>query len=302
MQWWRVMSVPFLQNARYRDCLFLVLVAAMVGWFWRPLISLFSLSFQSGRPELYSHIVLIPCLSLYFLYMERTAIFAAVEWGPSLGALSIAAGAVLNWSVGASTLDKPDNLSLAIFAMLMMYWGVFLLCYGMRAFQKASFALLLLLFMVPIPSFLLDAVIGFLLRGSAETTDFLFGFLGVPVLRQDFVFVLPNLAIHIAEECSGIRSTLALFITSLVAGHLFLRSPWTKIGLVMAIVPLAIFKNAVRIVGLSLLANYVDVRYITDSALHRNGGIPLFLVSLVILFGIVRLLRRCEVSPRTLAT
>jgi exosortase/archaeosortase family protein len=67
-------------------------------------------------------------------------------------------------------------------------------------------------------------------------------------------------------------------------------------------VPLAIFKNAIRIVGLSLLANYVDTSFVTDSALHRNGGIPLFLVSLVILFAILRLLRRCEVSPRTLAT
>jgi exosortase/archaeosortase family protein len=53
-------------------------------------------------------------------------------------------------------------------------------------------------------------------------------------------------------------------------------------------------KNAVRIVGLALLANYVDPSFITDSALHRNGGIPFFVLSLAVLFSVVWVLRRIE--------
>jgi exosortase/archaeosortase family protein len=63
---------------------------------------------------------------------------------------------------------------------------------------------------------------------------------------------------------------------------------------VAVVVPLAIVKNAFRIVGLSLLANYVDPTFITDSALHRSGGIPLFLASLVVLLSLAWLLRRFE--------
>jgi len=63
---------------------------------------------------------------------------------------------------------------------------------------------------------------------------------------------------------------------------------------VSIVVPLAIVKNAARIVGLALLANYVDPTFITDSALHRSGGIPLFALSLVMLFSLVWLLRKCE--------
>ena len=144
-------------------------------------------------------------------------------------------------------------------------------------------------------SFLLDAVIGFLQRSSAEATAVLFsgsrrpGFFG-----RGFVFSLSNLTIHVAEECSGIRSFLSLFITSLVAGHFFLRSAWGKMGLVAVVVPLAIVKNAFRIVGLTLLANYVDPTFITNSVWHRRGGIPLFLLALVVLFSLVWLLRRSE--------
>jgi exosortase len=141
---------------------------------------------------------------------------------------------------------------------------------------------------------LLSGVIGFLQWGSAEVTDLVFTFLGVPFFREGFVFGLPNMTIHIAEECSGIRSTVSLLITSFVAAHFFLRSMWGKVVLVTIVIPLAIVKNAFRIVGLSLLANYVDPSFITGSVLHRSGGIPLFVLSLAILSSLAWLIRKLE--------
>ncbi len=97
-----------------------------------------------------------------------------------------------------------------------------------------------------------------------------------------------------SEGCSGIRSTLSLIITSIVAGHFFLRSVWGRLGIVAVVVPLAIIKNAVRIVGLSLLANYVDPSFVTNGILHDSVGLPLFGFSVVILISLVWLLRRFE--------
>ena len=281
-------SLPF--STRIRNGLSLLLLLAAVAWFWQPLVSLFSLTQQQ---EHYSHIVLIPCLSLYVLYLDRKAIFASRQWSPWLGAFVIGMGAWCYWSADAA-IFAPDQLSMSILALVVMCWGIVVSCFGVTLCRKVSFGLLFLLFMVPLPSFLLDAIIGFLQRSSADATEVLFSLLGVPVFLQGFVFSLSNFTIHVAEECSGIRSALSLIITSLVAGHVFLRSAWTKMGLVAVVVPLAIVKNAFRIVGLSLLANYVDPTFITDSALHRNGGIPLFLLSLVVLLSLAWLLRRFE--------
>jgi exosortase len=281
-------SLPF--NLWIRNGLSLLLLLAAVAWFWQSLVTLFSLTQQQ---EQYSHIVLIPCLSLYVLYLDRKAILASREWSPWIGSLVIGLGAWCYWSADAA-IFAPDQLSMTILALVVMCWGIFVSCFGITLCRKGSFGLLFLLFMVPFPSFLLDAVIGFLQRSSAEATAVLFSVLGIPVFRQGFVFSLSNFSIHVAEECSGIRSALSLFITSLVAGHVFLRSAWTKMGLVAVVVPLAIVKNAFRIVGLSLLANYVDPTFITDSTLHRNGGIPLFLLSLVVLLSLAWLLRRFE--------
>ena len=286
----QALSKPLSFSLRIRNGLSLLLLLAAVAWFWQPLVSLFSLTQQQ---EHYSHIVLIPCLSLYVLYLDRKAILASREWSPWLGSLVIGLGAWCYWSADAA-LFAPDQLSMTILALVVMCWGIFVACFGITLCRKVSFGLFLLLFMVPLPSFLLDAVIGFLQRSSAEATAVLFSVLGVPVFRQGFVFSLSNFSIHVAEECSGIRSAISLFIVSLVAGHFFLRSAWTKLGLVMVVIPLAIVKNAFRIFGLSLLANYVDPTFITDSTLHRNGGIPLFLLFLVVLLSLAWLLRRFE--------
>jgi exosortase len=274
----------------HRNGLFLVLLAAAVAIFWNPLNDLYALTQQQ---EHYSHIVLIPWLSLYAFYVDRATILSSRRWSPWLGLCVMAAGAITAWQAEA-VASGPDVLSAQVLGFVVVCWGAFLLCYGLGAARVFSFGLLFLLCVVPLPVAMLNAVIAFLQRSSAELTDVVFAVLGVPFYRDGFIFGLPNLTIHIAEECSGIRSTLSLVITSLVAGHFFLRSLWGKSALLAVVVPLAIVKNAFRIVGLSLLANYVDPSFITDSALHRYGGIPLFVVSLAILLSLAWLVRSVE--------
>ena len=286
----KALSRPLPFGPQVRDCLSVLLICAALAWFWHPLTVLYSLT---QRQEHYSHIVLIPWLSLYAFYLDRRTIFASREWSPTIGLMTIGLGAMGYWFAESAT-STTDQLPAIILALVVICWGVFLLSYGIRSCRTAAFGLLFLLFMVPLPSAVLNAVIVLLQRSSAEVTEVIFSMLGVPVFREGFVFSLSNFTIHVAEECSGIRSTLSLCITSIVAGHFFLRSAWAKAGLVLMVVPLAIVKNAFRIVGLSLLANYVDPSFITDSALHRYGGIPLFLVSLVVLFSLVWTLRRFE--------
>jgi exosortase/archaeosortase family protein len=107
------------------------------------------------------------------------------------------------------------------------------------------------------------------------------------------VFSLPGITIEVAEECSGIRSSLILLIMSLLAGHLYLRSAWTKTLLSAATLPLGIVKNGIRIVTLTLLSIYIDPSFLTGQ-LHQKGGIVFFLLALVILAPVLWLLQRLE--------
>ena len=77
-------------------------------------------------------------------------------------------------------------------------------------------------------------------------TQRLFDLTGTTYFRDGFTYQLANINIEVAKECSGIRSTLALIISCVVAGHLFLKSGWRQLILLIAILPITIFKNAVQ--------------------------------------------------------
>jgi len=261
--------------------------------YFEPIKELSGLTFHN---ELYSHFPLIPLVSLYFLIGDRKAIFMEIDYSIHAGSLPMAAGVLFYW-IGISRileLNQNDYLSLMMFSYLSCFIGGFIVFYGTRVFRKAMFPLLFLVFIVPIPTPILESLIRILLIGSANTSHAVFNILDVPVYRDGFFFQLPQITVEVAKECSGIRSTLALFITSIIAGRLYLRTGWRRIALSLCIFPITIFKNSLRIVTITLLANYVDPTFLTNSLLHKAGGKPFFVLALLFLAPVLWFLRRSE--------
>ncbi len=120
--------------------------------------------------------------------------------------------------------------------------------------------------------------------------------LNVPVLKEGFILQLPMVNLEVAKECSGIRSSIALLVTVLLAAEFLLRSPWRKVLLVVAIIPILVIKNAVRIVTIYLLAAYLNPAFL-HGWLHTSGGIVFYLLGLAALMPVGALLRRGERKP-----
>ena len=129
---------------------------------------------------------------------------------------------------------------------------------------------------------------------SAEVSDIVFRLAGVSYHRTGLVFEFPNVAVEVAEQCSGIRSSLSLFILSVITGYLFLKTVSRRVFLSLAIFPITVVKNAFRIVTITLLANFVDMRFLTNHWIHSSGGIPFFAVALALFVPLVWLLKRTE--------
>lgn len=188
---------------------------------------------------------------------------------------------------------EHDQVSLSTFAVVVIWVGGFILCYGTRAFMKARFPLLFLFMLVPIPAAAIERIIFVLQSGSADVAYWLLRFLGVPVFKHDFVLLLPTLTIEVAKECSGIRSSVALLITTLLMGELVLRSGWRKGLLVLSTLPILIVKNGVRIVAVCLLSIYVNPGFL-HGWLHTSGGIVFYLLGLSLLMPILAAFRKSE--------
>jgi len=271
-----------------------IILSIIVCWSALKALTIFSLQYESS-----SHVVLIPLISIYLLYTERQRILQVVRPSIVPGGTVVLIGLVLYvFDLRHRSTDDPGQfLPSATLATVLLWLGGFLLCYGTAAWRRASFSLLFLFLMVPLPPTVLDSAIYLLQRGSTEIAFLLFKLAGVPVLREGFILHVPHQSIEVAKECSGIRSSVALFITCLLAAHLFLRTKWKMLVFVLLAFPLAILKNGIRITTLTLLAVYVDPSFLTGS-LHHDGGFVFFFLALAILAPILLALQRSEKNPR----
>ena len=270
---------------------FLVFLLASALVFWMPLRRLisFSLTYDYG-----SHIIFIIPVSAYLIYVKRDEIFPKAQPSRLLGSVLALAGAVLSWVAEKGSPSLEGNyFSLLIFAIVIIWISGFLFFYGASAFRIASFPLLFLVLLVPIPEFLIEKIIFLLQGGSAAVAYWLLRLLQVPVFKQGFILQLPTLNIEVAKECSGIRSSLGLLITTLLIGEFALRSGWRRLLLTLSTVPILILKNGVRITAICLLSIYVD-RGFLHGWLHTSGGILFYLLGLAILVPILASLRKSE--------
>jgi exosortase len=261
--------------------------------FREPLSSLARLSF---RDELASYVLLIPLLSAFLICLERKQIFRTTRYCPSVGVPLLLLTAIL-WFPLAS-LNHADRLS-AVAALVALAWVAgFVLFYGIASFKAAAFPLLFLFLMSPLPGVVTEHIVAVLQKGSADTCYALFRIAGVPVIRHGFQFSLPGVDIEVAEQCSGIHAGLSLFIAGLLAQHFLLRGFWKKACFTLCIIPIAIFKNAVRIVTISWLGIHVNPDFF-QGALHRRGGLPFSLLALAIMAILLWLLRLPATASRT---
>lgn len=191
------------------------------------------------------------------------------------------------------TINQNDYLALTIFLVFLCFlMGCFLL-FNKEALRVAAFPLFFLIFMVPMPLYLQNGIEVFFQQSSAIAAELMLNLSGATVLRQGMELHLPGMKLLVAQECSGIHSSLVLFITSLVAGHLFLRSPWKKAVLAIAVIPLAVLRNGFRIFIIAQLCLRISPDMI-DSRVHRHGGPLFFALSLIPFFLLLLWLRKSE--------
>jgi exosortase C (VPDSG-CTERM-specific) len=246
-----------------------------------PLFELLRLTF---RHELFSHAFLALLVSSYLIWVRRDRFTAAVEgvrWpGIAVGLAGFGVLAISWLGIGFKAGGTIERLPFQILSFCLFLWSGGFLLLGAKMMRAGAFPALFLLFAVPLPTVLVDIVETALQHASAETAFRFIKLTGIPVFREGLMFQMPGIAIEVAKECSGIRSTLVLFITALLAGHFLLRSAWARIFLAAIVIPLGIVRNAFRVLFISVLAVQVDPLYI-DSPIHHRGGPMFFILSLI---------------------
>lgn len=261
-------------------------------------VPLWNLAWFAAGSELYSYILLIPFISLYLVWPKRQNLPPVSPPARGIAAGFLTAGTavlIAYWLVLRPRLKlmEDDYLAVMMISFLLFLFGVCRLFFGREILRANIFSLSFLIFMVPIPMVAVREIDSFLQYGSAAVAQVFFRLSGTPFLQDGLVFQLPDITIQIAPECSGIHSSLVLFITSLLASYIFLRTPWKRAVLVLVVIPLGILRNGFRVFTIGELCIHIGPQMI-NSPIHHKGGPIFFVLSLIPLFLLLVMLQKSE--------
>jgi exosortase C (VPDSG-CTERM-specific) len=284
-------AAPLRQQVKW----FALFVFGLSACFAFPLSALARYSWNN---EFFSYIPLIPIISLYLVWIQKSALPRQAGTSRKGAALAALGGlAVLigwQWAMHSGWRHRPEDYMTAMTSSFLLFLvaGCFLF-FGSAVSKTIAFPLVFLVFMVPMPSAMLDRVTLFFQQTSAVTASGMLTLAGMPMYRDGLILNLPGYPICVAPECSGIHSTMVLIITAVLAGHMFLRSGWKRVLLILFVIPLAILRNGFRIFVVSELCVRISHDMI-NSPIHRKGGPIFFALSLIPFFALLIYLRKSE--------
>lgn len=237
-----------------------------------------------------SHGFAIPLLSAYLLWRRRELI-AAEPGGSSVGGLVLlvlALGALALGTLGGEPFIVRLSFPLTLF-------GLVLFLAGPGVTRRAWIGLAYLFFMIPLPYVTLKALTYQSQLFDARMTAAALGWLGVPVLRNGIMLVLPNITLEVAADCSSVPAIAALVALGAAYAQMQPRSGWLRVTLTLAAAPLGLFSNIVRLILTSLAAYYIGPVAL-QSVIHKFSGTSVFLLTVVLLVvldsALLRLSRR----------
>ncbi len=229
----------------------------------------------------YSHGWLVPIFSGYLIWRQkenlprlsgRPSWFGLFVVLSSLGLLSIG-------QLGAELFLTRISLWGTILGIVFFFWG-------WPTLRALAFPLSFLLLMIPLPTLVFNQLVFPLqLLASPFATACLEGINVVPVLREGNLLILPNYTLQVVEACSGIRSLISLMALGLGFGYLAERSSWIRVALLVAMVPVAIVSNGVRVMATALLVHYGGVT-LAEGFYHSFSGWVIFLVAVTMLLAL----------------
>jgi exosortase B len=266
----------------------LPIIAGLVVLYVPSLVDLFRGVWASDE-QMHGPIVL--GISVWLLYrnwpamMQASADARGNRWG-----WVFVVFAMLLYIVGRS----QDILLFEIGSVIWLLLGIGLLTRGTVAVKVQWFALFFMLFMVPLPSQVVDLVTMPMKMAVSYVAEHVLYAVGYPIGRTGVILQIGQYMLLVADACAGLHTLLTLEALGLLYLNLVRRdSLFRNVGLAILIVPISFTANVIRVMALSLITYHFG-----DEAgqgfLHGFAGMVLFLSALLLIIAFDTLLQNVE--------
>lgn len=237
--------------------------------------------------EEHAHGPIVLLVALFLIWRSRAALFtpATEQPRPALGWPVLALG-LLIYALGRS----QDIILFEVGSQIPVLIGALLITRGFSAVRAMWFPLFFLIFMVPLPGFIVDAATGPLKQYISVIAENILYAAGYPIARNGVVLTIGQYQLLVADACSGLHSMFSLSAMGLLYLYLMQRTSAARnIILIASILPIAFAANVVRVMIL-VLVTYHFGDEAGQGFVHGFAGILLFVVGLLFLFALDGLL------------
>ncbi|MFA7059611.1 MAG: exosortase A [Pedobacter sp.] len=270
-------------------------VLLLSGLYWKIFPSMVQ---DWYKDENYSHGFIVPLIAGYFLYtrwdeLKKTPV---IPWNAGLAVILLGLLQLLVGWLGTEFFSMRSSL-IVILAGLVLY------LFGTYVFRIALLSLAFLIFMIPIPYIIYDAVAFPLKIFVTKVSVLTLQMLGIVVIREGNIIMFPALTLEVADACSGIRSLISLLALAVALAFFLKISPFKRLVMICAAVPIAIFSNAVRVIVTGVLAQYWGAKA-AEGFFHEFAGMVVFAMAMAMLVSLGTLLGRgkkqiSDIAPET---
>lgn len=267
----------------------------LLAW-WPILLGLMALyvptywSLASGiwNSEEHAHGPIVLMVVLYLLWSKRRELVRAAAQVPARTGFESSFGwgllivGLLIFAIGRS----QDILMFEIGSQIPVFAAVLLLTLGRHAVKVLWFALFFLLFIIPLPGFVVDVTTGPLKQHISAISEQVLYLFGYPIARNGVVLTIGPYQLLVADACSGLHSMFSLSAMGLLYLYLVRHvSRLRSLLLTAAILPIAFVANVIRVIALILITFHLGDEA-AQGFLHGFASISLFVVALLMLFAL----------------
>jgi exosortase D (VPLPA-CTERM-specific) len=266
----------------------LLLAAAAVGllslWpFWDGLRQMWG--WWIDAPE-YSHGLLIPPIAAFLIWQQKDRLerepFAGNWWGVGL---VLVGGALL-------VLGQLGTVfTLVQYAYVITLYGLILSFLGWPAFRLIAVPLLILVFMIPLPQFVLANLSTELQLLSSQIGVYFIRLFDISVFLEGNVIDLGGYKLQVAEACSGLRYLFPLMTLGFLMACFYKGARWKRVVLFLSSIPITVLMNSLRIGAIGVMVEHWGIQ-MAEGFLHEFQGWMVFMVSAALMLGEIAVLNR----------
>ena len=265
------------------------------AWYLALLLPLLAVVYATVVPDMagqwlgdpnYSHGFLVPLISGYFIYQKWPELLKTPVRPSRLGLPLILASLAL-FVVGIAGTEYFTMRSSLVFLLA----GIVLYCFGRQVLKVLALPIGFLLFMVPLPYIVYDAMAFPLKLFITKVSVFVLKATGIIVWREGNIIMFPQTVLEVADACSGLRSLMSLLALSVAFAFFSQKSNLKRTLLVLSAIPIAIITNMLRVIVTGFLAQYYGAAA-AEGFFHEFAGMAVFAMAMVLLVGFGALLRK----------